>query len=193
MEKISEAVVTKVRIEAQNIVSKAEEKAQEKREQAQNQREARLQEEKNKMLEEAQEEAARIIAQASIETRQKLSSTKSDIVTKITDRVKQELSQSSSNESHFLNLITEAVGGIGTDKCRIYVSPKDVSTTQKLLESDKKLAAKIVEVKEDNFTGGVIAETLDGTLRIDNTYETRLEMLLPQLLPEISKELFKAT
>jgi len=50
-----------------------------------------------------------------------------------------------------------------------------------------------VEVKEDNFTGGVIAETLDGTLRMDNIYETRLEMLLPQLLPEISKELFGAT
>ncbi len=153
----------------------------------------RLQEEKNIMLEKAREEAARIIAQASIEARQKLSSTKSDIVTKIIDRVKQELSQSSSNENHLLNLIREAVGGISTDKCRIYVSPKDVSTTQKLLEGDEKLAAKIVEVKEDNFTGGVIAETLDGTLRMDNIYETRLEMLLPQLLPEISKELFKAT
>ncbi len=193
MEKISEAVVSKVRIEAQNIVSKAEEKAQGEREKAQKQREARLQEEKNKMLEEAQEEAARIIAHASIEARQKLSSTKSAIVTKITDRVKQELSQSSSNESHFLNLIREVVDAVGRDKCRIYVSPKDVSTTQKILESDKKLAARIVEVKEDNFTGGVIAETLDGTLRMDNTYEARLEMLLPQLLPEINKELFKAT
>jgi len=193
MEKISEAVVSKVRIEAQDIIREAEEKAQEEREQAQKQRETRLQEEKNIMLEKSQEEAARIIAQASIEARQKLSRTKSDIVTKIIDRVKQELSQSSSNESHFLNLITEAVDAVGRDKCRIYVSTKDVSTTQKLLDGDKKIAAKVVEVKEDNFTGGVIAETLDGKLRIDNTYETRLEMLLPQLLPEISKELFKVT
>lgn len=193
MEKISEAVVSKVKTEAQNIIAEAEKKAQGERDKAQKQREMRLQEEKNIMLEKAREEAARIIAQASIEARQKLSSTKSDIVTKIIDRVKQELSQSSSNENHLLNLIREAVGGISTDKCRIYVSPKDVSTTQKLLEGDEKLAAKIVEVKEDNFTGGVIAETLDGTLRMDNIYETRLEMLLPQLLPEISKELFEAT
>ncbi|GAI00113.1 unnamed protein product, partial [marine sediment metagenome] len=33
-------------------------------------------------------------------------------------------------------------------------------------------------------------EDIDGRTRIDNTYETRLEMLLPRLLPEISKELF---
>jgi vacuolar-type H+-ATPase subunit E/Vma4 len=40
--------------------------------------------------------------------------------------------------------------------------------------------------------GGVIAEDVEGKLRIDNTYETRLEMLLPKLLPKISKELFEA-
>ncbi len=45
----------------------------------------------------------------------------------------------------------------------------------------------------DNFLGGVIAENIDGKLRIDNTYETRLEMLLPKLLPEISKVLFERT
>jgi vacuolar-type H+-ATPase subunit E/Vma4 len=40
--------------------------------------------------------------------------------------------------------------------------------------------------------GGVIAEDVEGKLRIDNTYETRLGTLLPKLLPEISKKLFEA-
>ncbi len=193
MEKISEAVVSKVRMEAQNIIKEAEEKAQEEIEKARKQRETKLQEEKRKMLEEAEEEAARIVAQASIKARRQLSSAKSDVITKIINKVKQELSEFSSDENYFLNLIKEAIDGLGADKSRIYVSPKDVSMVRKFLERDKELASKIMEVKEDNFLGGVIAEDIDGKLRIDNTYETRLEMLLPKLLPEISKELFEAT
>ncbi len=193
MEKISEAVVSKVRMEAQNIIKEAEGKAQEEIERARKQRETKLQEEKHKMLEEAEEEAARIVAQASIKARQKLSSAKSDVITKIIGKVKQELFEFSSDENYFLNLIKEAIDGLGADKSRIYVSPKDVSMVRKFLERDKELASKIMEVKEDNFLGGVIAEDIDGKLRIDNTYETRLEMLLPKLLPEISKELFEAT
>ena len=193
MEKISEAVVSKVRMEAQNIIKEAEEKAKEEREKARKQREAKLQEEKRKMLEEAEGEAARIVSQASIKARQKLSSAKTDIITKIIHRVKQELSESSSNESYILNLIREAIDGLGRDKSRIYLSPENASTVKKFLEEDKELAGKIMEVKEGDFLGGVIAEDIDGKLRIDNTYETRLEMLLPKLLPELSKELFERT
>ena len=193
MEKISEAVVSKVRMEAQNIIKEAEEKAQEEIEKARKQRETKLQEEKRKMLEEAEEEAARIVAQASIKARQKLSIAKNDVITKIIDKVKQELSEFSSDENYFLNLIREAIDALGADKSRIYVSPKDVSMVRKFLERDKELASKIMEVKEDNFLGGVIAENIDGKFRIDNTYETRFEMLLPKLLPEISKELFETT
>ncbi len=90
-----------------------------------------------------------------------------------------------------MTLIQEAVEAIGADKARIYVLPKSVDTTRKLLESNKELANKITEVKEANFTGGIIAESIDGTLRIDNSYESRLEMLLPILLPEINNELFE--
>jgi vacuolar-type H+-ATPase subunit E/Vma4 len=193
MEKISEAVVSKVRMEAQNIIKEAEGKAQEEIERAKKQRETKLQEEKRKMLEEAEEEAARIVAQASIKARQNLSSAKNDVITKIIDNVKQELSEFSSDENYFLNLIREAIDELGADKSRIYISPKDVSRVRKFLEGDKELASKIMEVKEDNFLGGVIAEDIDGKLRIDNTYETRLEMLLPKLLPELNKELFEAT
>lgn len=193
MEKVSEAVINKVRIEAQNIIKEAEEKAREEKEKARKQREEEFQKEKHKMLEEAEGEAARILAQASIKARQKLSSAKTDIITKIITRVKQELSESSSNENYILNLIREAMDGLGRDKSRIYLSSKDVSTVRKFLEEDKELASKIMEVKEGDFLGGVIAEDIDGKLRIDNTYETRLEMLLPKLLPEISKELFERT
>jgi V/A-type H+-transporting ATPase subunit E len=191
MEKISEAVVGKVKLDAQKIIKEAEEKAQEEIEKAKRQRDARFEEEKGKILGEAEEEAARILAQASIKARQQLSSAKADAIAKIIDGARKELSQMPSDESHFLNLIREAFEGLGTDKARIYVSPKDVSSVKNLLKADKELSDKVVEVKETNCLGGVIAEDLEGKLRIDNTYETRLEMLLPKLLPKISKELFE--
>jgi len=193
MENISEAVISKVKVEALDIIKEAEGEAQEEREKAKKQREIKLQEEKQKLLEEAREEAARIVAQASIKSRQELSRAKNAVINKMTDRARQELSEISSNEKYSMSLIQEAVEAIGADKARIYVPPKSIDATRKLLESNKELANRITEVKEANFTGGIIAESIDGTLRIDNSYESRLEMLLPILLPEINNELFETT
>ena len=193
MEKISEAVVGKVKLDAQDITREAEEKAQEEIEKAKRQSEVRFQEERNRMLGEAEEEVARILAQASIQARQQLSSAKADVINKIIDEARKELSRISNDESHLSTLITEAIEELGAEKVRIYVSPKDVSTAKKLLGAHMEFSSKIVEVRESNFLGGVIAEDVEGKLRVDNTYETRLEMLLPKLLPKISKELFEAT
>ena len=192
MDKIKRAVISKVEMEASDITNKAKEKAYEEIEKAKRQREAKFEEERRRILAEAEEEAVRFLAQASIKARQKLSSAKTDIIAKIVGEAREELARISGDESHFLNLIKEAVEGLGVDKARIYVSPKDVSTAKKLLEADKEFSGKILEVRESNFLGGVIAEDVEGKLRINNTYEIRLEMLLPKLLPEISKELFEA-
>ena len=62
---------------------------------------------------------------------------------------------------------------------------------RKSFRGDTKLAGRITEIREFDGTGGVIVEDIDGKIRIDNTYDTRLEMLLPKLLPEIGKELFQ--
>jgi len=192
MEKISQAVLSKVTSEAQSITQEAEKKAQEELEKAKKQREARFEREKDRMLAEAEEEAARILAQASIKARQQLSNAKGETIAKIVDRARKELSQSPSDEGQLPKLIREAMNGLGSGTGRIYVSPKDVSNVKRFLEADKGLSDKILEVRESNFLGGVIAEDAEGKLRIDNTYETRLETLLPRLLPEISKELFAA-
>ncbi len=192
MEKISEAVVSKVSLDAQSITEEAQEKAREEIERAKKQREVKLEQERARILAEAEQEAARILAQASIKARQLISSAKAEAIAKITDGASKELSGASSSESNLISLTREAVGALGTDKARIYVSPKDVSTAKEALQADKELSAKILEVREVDCLGGVIAEDAEGKLRIDNTYETRLEMALPKLLPKISEALFKA-
>lgn len=191
IEKISEAILSKVKAEAQDVVAEAEEKARERIERAKEQQAAKLEEEEGKLIGEAKEEATRILAQSAITARQELLLAKTSIIDEIINNVKKTFSEISSNESSPMDLIKEAINALDIDKARIYVPPKDVSIVQKLIAGDKKLADRITEIKEFNGSGGVIAEDIDGRIRIDNTYDTRLEMLLPKLLPEIGKELFQ--
>ncbi len=191
MEKISEAILDKVKVDAQQIIKEAEEKALQDIEKAEKQLETKFEEEKRKAIEGAEREAAIILAQATIKARQELSRTKADIVDKIVSAVNTTLRSILSDESLLLSLIKEVVDELGGDKARIYVSPKDMSTVQGFLERDKELASRIMEIKEFDCTGGVIAESIDGKFSLDNTYDTRLEMLLPKILPEIRRGLFE--
>jgi len=191
MEKISEAVLDKVRAEAETIIKQAEDKAGKEVEQAKKQRVARLEEEKGKILQQTREEAARIEAQALVKARQELSRAKADVIDELIGSVKKRLLETSSDKNLLMGLIKEAAATLGISEGRVYVSPKDVSMVQKLPESDRGITGKIVEIKEYDCAGGVIVEDINGRIRVDNTYETRLEMLLPRLLPEIGRELFK--
>ena len=190
MEKISEAILSKVRVEAQNIIKDAEGEAREELAQAKRQRQTKLDEEKCKMIESAEREAAQILAQASIKAREEVLRAKASIIDEIFHGARNALSGISSDESALLNLTRETINGLGTNRVRIYVSPRDLSVAKTIVKSDGELANKVIEIKEYECLGGVIAEDIDAKVRIDNTYETRLEMLLPRLLPEITKELF---
>jgi vacuolar-type H+-ATPase subunit E/Vma4 len=150
MEKISEAVVGKVKLDAENIIAEAEEKAREELDKAKKQREVRFEHERVRMLGEAEQEAARTLAQASIKARQLISSAKADEIAKIIDAARKELSRIPTDESYLLGLTREAIAGLGTDKARIYVSARDVGAVRKLLETDKELSGKILEVQAIN-------------------------------------------
>ena len=193
MDKIKDAIISKVESEARDITDEAREKAQEEIEKARRQRQARFAEERARIIAEVEEEAARTLAQSSIKARQKLSSTKADIIAEIVDGARSELSRLSSDEKHLLGLIKEATEALGGAGGRLYVASRDFDTVNKLLKDHNDLSEKITEVKKTDCLGGVIAEDSAGKLRIDNTYETRLEMLLPRLLPEINKQLFESS
>ncbi len=190
MEKISEAILEKVKGDARNIVADAEEKARQEIEKAKKQREKRLEEEEHKLVREAKEEAARILAQASIAARQELVRAKTDMIDKVIDRVRSVLSETSSNAATLLSLAQEAYDALGVDKVRVYVATRDIDTTRRAIGTNKELAEKIVDIREFDCVGGLIVESLDGKMRIDNTYGARLEILLPKILPEVSNDLF---
>jgi len=190
MERIGKAILDKVKADAEQIINEAEEQAWRELEKAEKKRETRFEDEKRKALEEAERQAARIKAQALIRARQELSGAKAQIIEGIVSRAKSILPALPSDEASFLRLTEEAVGELNADKVRIYVAKKDMSAMQELVKRNEGLASAIMGIKELDCTGGIIAESADGKISIDNTYETRLEMLVPQILPEISRELF---
>ena len=108
MEKVSEAILDKVKVEAQEIINEAEEKARERIERAKEQHQAKFEEEKRKIVESSEGETARIQAQASISSREETLSVKNDVIEDIIKKVKKSLSDVSDGEKITLNLIKEA-------------------------------------------------------------------------------------
>ncbi len=189
MDKISAAILDKVKEEARQIIEEAEEKGKAEIETAKKNREIRFANERRRLIAGAEAEAARISAQASIGERQELLSAKSNVLSNVIAKVKKELSFVS-NEANMINLIKESISGLGVSEVKIYLSKKDVAMVKGILNKNKELGSKVKAVETINCNGGVVIESIDGSLRIDNTFDTRLDMILPRVIPEISKELF---
>ncbi|MCK9357946.1 MAG: V-type ATP synthase subunit E [Dehalococcoidia bacterium] len=191
MQRISEAVVDKVREEAQHLISEAEEEAKKELGKAQALRASRLEAEKKRLLTEAGEEAARITAQNAMSARQKTASAKSAVLDDIVRKARESLQKSTTTREQLAQLIRDAMSGLGTaDKVFVSVAKKDLDTAREIVKSDKTMSSHVLEVRAIETEGGVIVENESRSLGVDNTYLTRLQMLLPRVLPEISKELF---
>jgi vacuolar-type H+-ATPase subunit E/Vma4 len=192
MQNISEAVVDKVREDAQAIVKEAEEQATKELEKARTQRDARIEAEKKRLLTAAQEEAARTTAQNAMQARQKVANAKAAVLDGIVEKARESLKKSATSRESLSFLINDGIQGLGeSDKIYVGVAEKDAALAREIVKSDKKLAATVIDVRRCDCTGGVAIENESKSLSVDNTYTTRLEMLLPRILPEIGKRLFR--
>jgi len=192
MENIGEAVIDKVNKEAKIIIDSAKKEAAIDIEMANKERQLKLVRTEQNKLQEADEESSRISSRASIEMRQNLVAVKAEVVNNIIEKVKNKLAHTPMHRKAFITLVKEAIEAIKIEKARIYVPNGDTQRIKGYIQDEIELNSAIVEFKEGDFAGGFIIEDLDGLLRIDNTYTTRMEMLLPSMMPEINRELFQS-
>ena len=189
--KIREAILKKAQEEADAIVKEAEAKAREMKAQAERQRNVRFEEQKKKIISDAHRRASRTIAQASLTARKTILRAKDDIIKKILARTREELSKEITRKESFVHLIEETVAAFETDeKVNLLVAPRDIETIREIVGETDSLKEKINEIGEINCLGGIMAESTDGMVSIDNTFDMRLDMLLPKMLPEIGRILF---
>jgi len=190
-EKIRKAILDKAKEEADKILSDAEIKAKEVIKKVEEQKELKFEEEKKKAISEAYRDASKILAQASLKYRQVRLKEKDAVINEIIKRAKDELSQDIKDKELFVRLIQETIDALKTeDKVRLLVSPKDLNIVREVIGKNSELKEKITEVNEIDCMGGILMESVNGMVSINNTFDTRLEMLMPKILPEIGKKLF---
>ncbi|MDO9515845.1 MAG: V-type ATP synthase subunit E [Syntrophales bacterium] len=193
-DKIRAAILEKARKEAEEIVANAKAKAKDLMAQAKEQKKKRFEEEKKRIISEAQREASRILAQSSLKARQEILKEQDAVIKEIIARTKEGLAKEKTDKKAFASLIREAVDAFESEeKLRILVSPRDVAIARKVVEGDDGLKEQIAEVVERDCLGGVIAESMDGMVNIDNTFDVRLGMLTPKIMPELGSKLFGET
>ncbi len=190
MERLSSVILDKVKADATDIKKDAEDRARSIIEKAKEQQKAKSDEERFKLTTEAEIEAARIQAKAAIKARQETLAAKTRVIDEIISETKKSLSDLPDRATVLVRLTKESIKALGSDKVRVYVSPRDVAVMQKLVEKDSELAGKVIGIQAHEILGGVIVEDSSGKNRIDNTFETRLQILLPKILPEIGEKLF---
>jgi len=190
-DKIRAAILEKAQGEAEEIIASARVKAEELIINGKEQKKKRFEEEKNRVISEARREASRILAQSSLKARQGILKEKDDVINEIIARVKEDLAGKAMDESVLIHLIGETVQAFETEnKLRLLVSPKDIVVARKVVEENESLKKQIAEIVEFDCLGGVMAESMDGMVSIDNTFDMRLEMLTPKILPRIGRDLF---
>jgi V/A-type H+-transporting ATPase subunit E len=190
-DKIRKAVLNKAKDDADKITSDAGLRASEVIEEAKDRRRQRFEKEKKMIIDEARREASKILAQASLKARQEILKQKNAVINEIISKVKNELQQAAPDKKSLLHIIKEVIDAFETeDSIRIFVSHKDAGDVSKIIEENRGLSEKITEVRETDCLGGILAEKTNGMVSIDNTFDTRLEMLMAKILPEIGRKLF---
>ncbi|MBW2674455.1 MAG: V-type ATP synthase subunit E [Deltaproteobacteria bacterium] len=193
-DKIRAAILDKAHKEAGEIVTNAKAKAKDLMAQAKEQKKKRFEEEKKRIISEAQREASRILAQSSLKARQEILKEQDAVINEIIAKTKEDLAKKATEEKAFATLIREAIEAFESEeKLKILVSPRDVAIARKVVEGDGDLKEQIAEVGERDCLGGVIAESMDGMVSIDNTFDVRLGMLTPKIMPELGSKLFGET
>jgi len=189
-ERVSKAILDRARAVAEEILEKARKEAEEIINKAKLRRKQEQEREEARIISEAKRKARAIIVKAMLKARKDQSEVKRKIIDVIIERVREEIKRKGFNYRESLKkLIHEAVKTLPPTDIIIYANKGDLKEIREVLR-ELKLTSKVKDIREANISGGVIVETIDGKFRIDNSYETRLEMALSRLLPEISRELF---
>lgn len=191
---IRDVVFKKAEEEAINIIENARKEAEKIIEGSVKRKKEIVEEERNKIMKDIGID--RRIAEARMKSRQIISLAKNRIIKKAEEEVKKLLE--SMDEKKRLKslqiLVTEAIDEIlsnfevGIGKVIICISKKDRELSRELMEYIRTRFKDIdVEIKEVDILGGVIVESPDGGIIIDNSYDSRLKKALDSLLNEFQR------
>ena len=126
------------------------------------------------------------VASAELELKKQLLSAKSELIEGVFGDVRKKLGSLSDKkrESHITALLDAARKEVNV--AAVQCSGKDA----KFVEASGSGNSRLKVVKNDEMLGGIIAESPDGKLRVDYSYETLLEQVKSKVLGDVAKILF---
>jgi len=192
---IRQAILDRAQEEAQKIIGQARQRAEQTLKNAEQEKNARIEKMKLKIIEETKQELDRIQAKANIEARKTVVERKMALLAKIHDetrRVLQKREFSYNIEEFIRNSLKECLPTF-PDKIdlRMYVNSRDLTAAKKVL-SELKLSNTVNVESDNSILGGIIIESSDRRLRVDDSYDTRLSSYLEKRLSDVGAALFQS-
>ncbi len=189
LETLRRSILEETRKKAEEILEEARRKAEAFIENAEKSWKKMYEDEHRKYIENARQEANTIIADAKRQAKLIVAKAKYDSITMVVDKVRELIAerQGFDLKKSLESLLDEALDNVPHgEKLTIYINPIDKDVMEGILK-EKGLKYRII--LDNNIDGGIIIETPDG-IRIDNTYNTRLERVLGSELNKIAKILW---
>ncbi len=185
-QKEAEALLLKAGSEGKNILNEAKAEAERKYAAVM-----------NKNQEDLEIKKQEIANSLDVETRNEMLNAREKLVEQVFAKAQDRLKEYASSDN-YLNclseLISETTRRISSDKLMVKLNKRDQQRLgEKQLQAlSKKLKVELVKSDElIDSVGGVIVSTFDGRIVMNNTFESRLEMLKPVLRGNVAKMLFE--
>ncbi|RLF91053.1 V-type ATP synthase subunit E [Thermococci archaeon] len=194
----AELIIQEINREAEQkikyILEEAQKEAKKIKEEAKRKAEARAEWILRKAKTQAELEKQRIIANARLEVRRKKLAVQEKLIQEVIEEVKKRLRELP-QEEYFETikvLLKSAVQELGEKKIRVYSNEATLSLIASRIDELKAgLGDVSIEIGEAIETiGGVVVENEAGDIRIDNTFEARMERMESEIRSKIAKVLF---
>ncbi|NJE30223.1 V-type ATP synthase subunit E [Thermococcus sp. 18S1] len=199
----AELIIQEINREAeqkiQYILSEAQKEAEQIKEEARKRAEARAEWIMRKAQTQAEIEKQRIVANARLEVRKKRLAVQEELIQEVITALRERLAELP-DEEYFpmlVDLAVQAVGELGSESVVVRSNERTLKLlSERADEFRKALGERLgreieVSLGEPVGTiGGLVVETPDGAVRVDNTFEARIERFEGELRAEIAKALF---
>ncbi len=193
---LRDALIRRAREEAERIVKEAKDRANKIIEEAKRKFEERIRRERSELLSKIIEEESRKYTSKIVELNKEIVNVKNEVLNELKMKILNNLRSLSKEERErsLRGLLREAInsGLFRNYKVIVKVVPDDVEIVKKIIKRDKELRNLVIKIDKlsNEYVGGVILESEDGSIVLDNTYLARLDRLLPSIIRRLNKEVF---
>ena len=195
LEELRRSILEKAERKARKIIEDAEERAKRLVQEAKQEYYRRLGRERERALRRLKEEENRKYVSKIMELNLELVNLKNKVLDEVLAEVKQRLTTLSTEErkESLRKLLKESIntGMFGSEPVVVKVIEADADLIKDVIREEN-LGERVdsIKVMGPEFLGGVIVESKDGSIAVDNTFATRLSKLIPRLVEKLNKEVF---